>query len=171
MKKTYNKKHFVFNDQIEVTCESQDTSYGFRHIGTLYGTSDSGQILKVTGKCTYYNRTWESYTYQSLIRSLVEKFKKTYKIDITHEWEKFDSKQTGREEEESNSFLKTVGLIAKIGAVVTDSQEEKNKWQERMLKAGISGLSFPEDWETLSEDEKESRLEKVIAELSGKEIK
>lgn len=45
-----------------------------------------------------------------------------------------------------------------------DSQKAKNDWKARMLKAGLEnkGLSMPDDWEQLSEDEKEKRLNKVI---------
>ena len=42
--------------------------------------------------------------------------------------------------------------------------------KKRMLKAGLGeGLDFPEDWNTLSEDEKEIRLNKVVALAGGKE--
>ena len=39
-----------------------------------------------------------------------------------------------------------------------------NNWKERILKAGLSdSLQMPEDWETLSEDEKEKRLNNVLS--------
>jgi len=56
-----------------------------------------------------------------------------------------------------------IGAIAQMGEVLTSSKKESNDWKERMIKAGLgSGIDIPEDWDTLSEDEKESRLNKVI---------
>ena len=51
-----------------------------------------------------------------------------------------------------------------IGSVVTETQAEENKWKKKMLVAGLGprGLSFPKDWDTLSEDEKTKRLDAVL---------
>ena len=41
-----------------------------------------------------------------------------------------------------------------------------NITKERMIKAGLGeGIQMPDDWGTLSEKEKEVRLDKVIKEL------
>ena len=63
--------------------------------------------------------------------------------------------------------FKMVSAVLAIGDIVCESQEEKNDWYKRMLKAGFEnyGLSFPEDWDDLSEDEKTRRLEEVISVL------
>jgi len=44
------------------------------------------------------------------------------------------------------------------------TQKESNDWKARMLKAGLEnkGLIMPEDWDTLSENDKEARLNAVI---------
>jgi hypothetical protein len=57
---------------------------------------------------------------------------------------------------------KHVGAAAKMGEIFTDSQAEANKWKLRMLRAGIPGLSIPDNWDELSEDAKQTRLDKVI---------
>lgn len=64
----------------------------------------------------------------------------------------------------ANNLFKTVGWVAKIGDVLCESQEEKNNWKVRMLKAGLEnrGLIFPDNWDSLSEDEKETRLNAII---------
>jgi hypothetical protein len=59
-------------------------------------------------------------------------------------------------------MFKTIGAIAKIGEVLTDNQADSNDWKARMLKAGLPQLDVPSDWDSLSEDEKERRLNKVI---------
>lgn len=83
-----------------------------------------------------------------------------------------EQKEAQRKEEEASAagFMKMVGTIAQLGeifATSSDNTEEQNKkatndWKSRMLKAGLSGLSMPEDWDTLSEEEKERRLDGVI---------
>ena len=59
--------------------------------------------------------------------------------------------------------MKTAALAAKMGEVLTSTQAESNAWKKRMLTAGIRGLMWPDDWDLLSEDEKQQRLDKVIA--------
>ena len=61
---TVNGKEFVF------TCYGQDTSYGFRHICTL-GWNDTtvAKYIKsdIIAKSCYYNRTWESFKYETVL--------------------------------------------------------------------------------------------------------
>ena len=53
-------------------------------------------------------------------------------------------------------------MVAMFGELLCDNQKEKNDWKKRMLDAtGL--LDFPEDWNDLSEDEKQKRLDKAIA--------
>lgn len=59
--------------------------------------------------------------------------------------------------------FRSVALVALMGELFGSTQKEKNDWKARMLKAGISGLSMPEDWDQLDEQEKERRLNAVIA--------
>jgi hypothetical protein len=62
---------FKINKNYQVVCESQNTRYGFRHLATL--------VLKGfdlgSAKACYYNRTWESYTFQSVLELLADKAK------------------------------------------------------------------------------------------------
>lgn len=69
------------------------------------------------------------------------------------------------ETKQSNaSNMKTLGMIASLGDIFGTTKTEKNDWKERMLKAGLEnkGLIMPEDWNELSENEKEKRLNGVI---------
>ena len=64
--------------------------------------------------------------------------------------------------------LKTASMVAMFGNLLCDTQKEKNNWKKRMLNT-VHGMNFPDDWDELSEDEKESRLDKAIA--VNKEVK
>jgi hypothetical protein len=156
-RKFYNEKNIVINDNISIYFRTQDTSYGFRHLAELKDTSGTGTEYTsrtTTAKCTYYNRTWESFDYQTVGHKVLIK----HFGDSTDWCEKFDKLMIDR----TNDFYRTVGMIAKIGNVIADTKSEKNDWKLRMIKAGMAGIDVPEDWDTLSEEEKETRLNYVI---------
>jgi len=61
-----------------------------------------------------------------------------------------------------SDILKSASMVAMFGELLCDSPKEKNDWKKRMLNT-VPGMNFPEDWDDLSEDEKQSRLDKAIA--------
>lgn len=52
-------------------------------------------------KAYYYNRTWENYTYQSVLKEACEN------IGLTKEFKEYDDKRCHREHEETKAFLKS----------------------------------------------------------------
>lgn len=69
------------------------------------------------------------------------------------------------------AHLKTVAMVAKMGDLLGgNTQKEKNDWKLRMIKAGLEGqgLIMPDDWDSLTEDQKEERLNGIIGILSDK---
>lgn len=57
------------------TCYGQGTSYGFRHICTLgWNDTDVAKYVKddIIAKATYYNRTWERFKYETVLRKGIE---------------------------------------------------------------------------------------------------
>lgn len=104
----------------------------------------------------------------------------------TYRMEKFDTKKkefdgiTGRKidgsikaqekriKESEASFQRTVGSIAAMGSIFCEDKKGANDWKKRMLKAGLDGrgLIMPEDWDQLTEDEKERRLDGAINALT-----
>ena len=79
--------------------------------------------------------------------------------------EKLYSVGNNEVEKQEDSMLKTTKLVACLGDVFCNTQKENNDWKARMLKAGLEnrGLIMPEDWDSLTEDEKEVRLNKVMS--------
>jgi len=68
----------------------------------------------------------------------------------------------GRASESKSSFA-AVAMVAQLGSIMCDNKADQNKWKQRMIKAGMGeGISLPDDWDELSEDEKERRLNGVI---------
>jgi len=158
-------KTFKINDKYEITCTCENTRYGFRHLANLYRTGASGTttLIEKAKEC-YYNRTWESFEYETVIDSLLTKAKIMPEEQIREFLERC---RKGNLDEVNRQFGFIAG-IAKIGEVLCETQAEKNDWKERMIKAGLGdkGLIMPDDWLVLSEDEKEKRLNNVINELS-----
>ena len=54
-----------------ITCRYENTRTGFRHVADLT-TSTFGPI-RDTAKATYQNRTWESFTYETVLLALLHK--------------------------------------------------------------------------------------------------
>lgn len=148
-------KTFRINKELTVVCRCENTRSGFRHLATLLKNGSEVD----TAKACYSNRTWESFEYESVIEDLLSK-----SVWVSDRQRKlFLNKCEGKDHEKVNSNLGVVGAIALMGEVLQDTQKEKNDWKKRMIKAGMGeGISIPDDWNELSEDEKEKRLDKVI---------
>ena len=62
-------KIFTINKQLSVVCGWKKNRSGFKHEATLLRNGDD----RLSVKCQYYNRTWESYEYESVLSKLLEK--------------------------------------------------------------------------------------------------
>lgn len=142
-------EHYVFE------CKAQRTSYGFRHLVDL---RRDGYIVS-SAKCCYYNRTWEKYEYQSVMEEAIRKADTLTQAekDFLNEWAK-DGKEQIKQE---MSGLGAAAMVAKLGDIICETKAEKNAWKKRMLNT-VNGIIFPDDFDTLSEDEKECRLDGAI---------
>lgn len=150
-------KIFKITEHIEVVCNSERTRYGFRHLATM--CRDGAEIQD--GKCTYQNRTWERYEFQSVLNDVVNK---AFKNKLISEEEQKTCKEFIDGDQTDWSAFKTTSMVAKLGDLFCDNQKDRNDWKARMLKAGFEnkGLELPEDWDTLDEDTKQARLDGVI---------
>lgn len=72
--KLYGRQVFraeVNGEKFTFTCYGQGTSYGFRHICCLgYSDTTVARYVKddIIAKACYYNRTWESFKYETVLR-------------------------------------------------------------------------------------------------------
>ncbi len=103
---------------------------------------------------------------QTTLRHINEFLKQNgFTADSWKQIEKDYSLTAEEQDKASGSMFKSVAMVAAIGNVLCDNKKDKNDWKLRMLKAGLEnkGLSVPEDWDTLTESEKEKRLDGVIS--------
>ena len=149
------KTEFRISRKAKIVCEAMKTRNGFKHVAGYYV---NGCCIQETKVC-YLNRTWESFEYESVINKL------TGAMNLPNrEQKKIHGICQKISRGESDAMFKSVAMVAAMGDIFGKTQTDKNDWKARMLKAGLGnqGLSMPEDWDTLSEDEKERRLDGVI---------
>jgi hypothetical protein len=146
-------KIFTLNKQYSVVCNSVKTRSGFKHTAVL--CCNSSRVYET--KVCYLNRTWESYEYQSVLHKAINGF--------------FDEKQAKkfiakleRKPKERTPHLKAVSTACAIGEILCQTQAEKNAWKKRMLST-VHGISFPEDFDNLPEDEKTLRLDGALNQI------
>lgn len=58
---------FNLSKEYNVVCTSEGTRYGFRHLATLHRNGFSIAHSKVC----YYNRTWEYYEFETVLRRII----------------------------------------------------------------------------------------------------
>lgn len=147
------KRIFTITDKIKIACKTGNTRQGFKHVATLYIDGKK----RSTSTATYLNRTWERYEFQSVMKQLITKSK-----DLTDE-EKEQIQEYLKGDHTNWSGIRMVGAISKMGDIFGKTLKEKNDWKLRMIKAGMEkrGLQIPEDWNTLSEEEKARKLKGI----------
>lgn len=154
-------KHFEINRNIIIKCETKKTRNGFKHIAILQNNlcEDIEQV-----QINYCNRTWEQYEYKDVLQKLA---KKTTTLSAGQKKTLNKYIENGARVEDSLKPLKTIAMSAGLGEVFGKTQKEKNDWKVRMLKAGLAGqgLIMPENWNELSEKDKEARLNGAIEQL------
>lgn len=161
--KHYSNQTFKITKELTAYAWTENTRYGFRHLITL--NRNYQEIAK--NKACYYNRTWERYEYESVLKGLAGN-KSLSKKEKTAFLRKIDNQF--RQDDPALKNLKTISGIMALGDIFGQNQTEKNDWKSRMLKAGLEnkGLIMPDDWDTVDEDTKQKRLDGVIDILGSK---
>ena len=67
-----------------------------------------------------------------------------------------------KEHKPEPDFLKTVSMVSAMFGLMTQTNDKsKVNAQKKRFFDNVQGLNFPEDWDTLPEEEKSKRLEKI----------
>lgn len=157
-------KEFILNQREKIVGHWQKTRNGFRHLVEFI--RDGGVIE--SRSVSYLNRTWESYEYETAIRELLRKMVKNRQI-TQEQAEHYAQITAGRAKADLDARLGSIAMVAKMGELFADTKEDQNKWKLRMIKAGMGeGVQLPPDWDELSEEEKERRLNRIIEEFRRK---
>lgn len=147
---------FIINDDLHIKCERKETRMCFKHEGTLYRDNEVIDFEKIM----YSNRTWECYEFASIL----ERFAESDELDESErKLLKHKIKNQFREDDPAMKRLKTVGMMAMLGDLIGDTPEQKNKLKKTALQTGLGeAVSFPDNWDELSEEEKAKRLDGAV---------
>lgn len=152
---------FKINDNLEVVCEWVNTRNGFKHVATLLLDGREQESVKIN----YLNRTWERYEYESVLKKLHDESR----VLSQDQKDLFLTRINGqfRDDDPAMKQLNNIAGVMALGDILADGQKEANDWKLRMLKAGLDGqgLIMPDDWDDLTEAEKQRRLNGVIKTL------
>ena len=124
MVKHYDTRTFtakVNGEEITFSCYTTDTRCGFCHtahlMGWKYDITDT--------KASYYNRTWERFEYESVLKKAIEKLPKEIRQQV------YDQIIDGKAAEEEKKAEEQVEAFKKLH----DSLSDENK--ERLANSGI----------------------------------
>lgn len=104
---TFNFKG-LNGEELEVTCFTYETQYNWGH--RCYVFYNNMQLKEE--KITYYNRTWECFKYESLLKKVIEKI------------------YPGKKQKIERDFLRK-----QVHAIADREREEVEKWATNFMKA------------------------------------
>ncbi len=154
---TKKMKTFELGNGYSAVCERKKTRSAFKHEATLLRFGNQIDSCKIC----YQNRTREAYEFESVLHKLLRESKMFAEVQVKEMMEI----ASWRAKKELNEKFWMIAGIAKLWEIFGDSEKEKNDWKTRMLKAGLTGLEMPSDWDSLDESEKTKRLDAVINNL------
>jgi hypothetical protein len=156
----FNMQTFKINDRLEVVCEYHNTRNGFKHTATLLLDGREQEEVKVN----YLNRTWERYEFESVLKKLLDQTRVLSDDQKALFKQKIDGQF--REDDPALKQLRAVSAFAALSDIMEPDQQKANEQKLKWLK-GLEkqGLTIPDDWDQLSEDEKQRRLDGAIAAL------
>lgn len=156
-------KEFILGKNTKIVAKWQKTTNGFRHMVEYH---NNGKILQ-TRSVSYLNRSWESYQYETAIKALLDKMIKKGQLDAEMR-PKILAITSGQAKADLDRKFGTMSALATMGGVLGKTKKQKNSMKLSAIRATMgAGLSLPDDWEQLSEDVKEERLDKIIAMTKG----
>ena len=124
MVKQYNVQYFtakVNGKEIEFRCYTTNTRCGFCHtahyVGWDYSLTDT--------KASYYNRTWERFDYESVLKRAIDKLPTDVRQQV---YDQLIERKAAEEHEKAEAFIKS--FEASYNALSTENKE-------RLANSGI----------------------------------
>ena len=75
------------------------------------------------------------------------------------EWLKSFNQAKGQEDEPKSDMIKTTAMVSKLFGLLSTNDERAMEQKKRFFE--IAGCTFPEDWDSLSLEEKTKRINKA----------
>lgn len=109
--KRYNSKTFEFTVNGEVIrfyCDTTDTKNGFCH----HVFADGGGKNYEHTRVSYFNRTWESFEYETALKSAVAKFRKVLRAPLLLELQAISLNEHEKAEKFIKAFQANFALLS-----------------------------------------------------------
>lgn len=122
--KQYDVQYFtakVNGEEITFRCHTTDTRVGFCHTAHLMGWKYEATDTKQT----YYNRTWERFEYESVLKRAIEKLPREIQQAV---YDQIIDGKAAEEEKKADEFVEKFQHLH-------DSLSDENK--ERLANSGI----------------------------------
>lgn len=145
-------KIFNLSKDYSVVCEWKKTRNAFKHVATI---TQKGQEVYSTKIC-YLNRTWEKYTFQSVLQKAIENY---FSGQLQEKFLKIAENDQGEDQ-----HFKNVAAICALGEILHEKPEEKAAFKKRIIGT-VPGINFPDDFDKLSAEEKNKRLDGALSVL------
>ena len=97
---------------------------------------------------------WWSVTTQKHINYVVNEY--NYELNRYY----YEDNKT---EDKTSNIFNTLKSVCAIGSIINDTKEDKVKFNKRMLSA--TGVTFPDDFDTLPIEEQEKRINLALSTL------
>ena len=122
-------KTFRIGKNHEIACEYKKTRNGFKHEAVLLVNGSKEERVK----CNYLNRTWEQYTYQSVIHKLLERSRILTKEekDTARQYLDGTDGYNGAGCKRDMEGFASVAMVAALGNVFGKTQKEANEMTGR----------------------------------------
>lgn len=137
--KKYNHQYFtakIDGKEIEFHCWTTDNPNGFCHYCNTWEYGNS--------RCIYYNRTWERFTYESVLLNAIDKFPKKMQEELRAQ---IIDRKNKEEEEKCNAFFEDFkktydGLSDKNKEILRNSPEIQTEEQAKGVLAVMKMMSI-----------------------------
>lgn len=156
-------QEFKLPDGFTIECKSEKTRYGFRHLAKMF---DDKHTLVAQSKACYYNRTWESYTFQSVVHSAIRNYFKhaQHASEDDPRIQAYYACADGRGRDADMAPFRATGMMDALAKLFSEDGDlaTRNKMRMASLKAHLPEIDLS-PLEGLPEEEKAKRLDQAIA--------
>lgn len=140
--KIYNRKTFEFTvngEKIYFYCSTTYTKNGFcHHVYTVGGGKENEH-----SRVSYLNRTWETFEYETALKSAVAKFRKVFRVPLLLELQAISLSEREKAEKFVQAFKANFALLStEQKKFVSDHTPEiTNKDQAKTVNAAVAILA------------------------------
>ena len=146
---------YTINKNLSIEAWYFETRHNWGHKArAVYNGREVAEV-----KIVYQNRTWESYKYQSVMQKLIDAMDECKTIPLADRIEAYRKIKSGDGREMRG--IKMIGAIASLGNLIAKTPGEATEFKKRILLS-TPGIIMPDNFESLTEAEKSSRLDGAI---------